>query len=103
MYHGTADSFTIFDPKKFGGKNGTQEGLGIYLTDNKEVSDAYGEIVLKGYANITHPATSYSQVISKRDLVKLIKRTCEIEAQNAVDDGEYETLQDAIRDTWISE
>lgn len=103
MYHGTADDFTVFEPLLKGGKNGTAEGYGIYFADTKLVSDAYGGKVMSGYLNITRPATSYEKTIKKSELVKLIKTTCEAEAKRFVDDGDYDNLEDALRDTWISD
>ena len=104
MYHGSLESFTVFDPLLKGGKNGSAEGFGIYLTDDKEVAQPYANngTMYEGYVNITKPATSYKKTISRNDLIKLIKATCEIEAQELVDDGEYDTVEEAIRDTWIS-
>jgi len=102
MYHGTANDFTVFDPFLQGGKNGIAEGYGIYFADTSEVSDAYGGKLMKGYLNITHPATSYEKTIKKSELVKLIKATSEAEAKQYVEDGDYDNLQDALRDTWIS-
>lgn len=102
MYHGTANDFTVFDPFLQGGKNGIAEGYGLYFADTSEVSDAYGGKLMKGYLNIVHPATSYEKTIKKSDLIKLIKATSEAEAKQAVDDGAYDDLQEALRDSWIS-
>jgi len=103
MYHGTADDFTIFNPFLKGGKNGTAEGYGLYFADNSEVSNAYGGKLMSGYLNITRPATSYEKTIKKNDLVKLIKATCEEQAKRMVDDGDYDNIKDALKDTWISD
>jgi hypothetical protein len=37
VYHGTSADFNVFDTSISGGKNGVQEGYGIYLTDNPEI------------------------------------------------------------------
>ena len=103
MYHGTADDFTIFNPFLKGGKNGTAEGYGLYFADNSEVSNAYGGKLMSGYLNITRPATSYEKTIKNNDLVKLIKATCEEQAKRMVDDGDYDNIKDALKDTWISD
>ena len=102
MYHGTANDFTVFNPMLQGGKNGTAEGYGIYFADTNEVSDAYGGKLLKGYLNVTHPASSYEKTIKRNELVKLIKATSEAEAKKFVDDGDYDNISDALKDTWIS-
>lgn len=102
MYHGTTNDFTVFNPFLEGGKNGTQEGYGIYFTDAKEVTESYGDKRLTGYLNITRPATSNNKTIKKSELKKLIKATAEAEANQYVEDGDYDTVEEAMRDTWIS-
>ena len=102
VYHGTKADFNIFDTIGQGGKNGTQEGFGIYLTNEKKVSDSYGDRVIEGYANIKRPATSWKKTIKRTELAKLIKETCMQEARRMVDDGEYDTVKEALFDTWIS-
>ena len=103
MHHGTASDFTVFNPMLQGGKNGTAEGYGIYFADSPEVTSAYGGNQLRGYLNITHPATSDKKTIRKSDLVKLIKATAEAEARRFVEDGDYDNVRDALKDTWISD
>lgn len=104
MYHGTANEFTVFNPMLQGGKNGIAEGYGIYFTDKQEVANAYANEgkVMKGYLKVTNPATSHNKTIKRAELEKLIKATCEAEAKRVVDDGEYENVQDALKDTWVS-
>lgn len=102
VYHGTKEMFYEFDTSVNGAKNGTAEGFGIYLSDNQDVTEAYGDRQIKMFANITKPATSFDKTISQTTLVKLIKDTCEKEAQRMVVDGEHDNVKDAIRDTWIS-
>ena len=101
VYHGTKADFTVFDFSQ-GGAHGTQEGYGIYLTTDKRVSDSYGDRIIEGYANIKRPATSWQKTIKRGELAKLIKTTCQQEAQRMVNDGEYGTVQEALFDTWIS-
>ncbi len=102
VYHGTSNMFYEFAPTKEGGKNGTAEGFGIYLSDNQEVTKLYGDRQIKMYANITKPATSFDKTISRTTLVKLIKDTCQKEAQRMVAEDGYGNVREAIRDTWIS-
>lgn len=102
LYHGTDANFYIFDTGVSGGSHGTAEGFGIYLSDSTEVTGSYGDRQIKMYANIKKPASSEKKTISLNKLIALIKDTCEREAQKMVDDGEYDSIKDAIRDTWIS-
>lgn len=102
VYHGTNAQFWEFDTSADGGKNGTAEGFGIYLSDNQEVTNAYGDRQIKMFANITKPATSFKKTIKTPTLVKLIKQTCERQAQQMVDEEGYDSIRDAIRDTWVS-
>ena len=100
MYHGTQNQFTVFDFSQ-GGKNGTAEGFGIYLTDNPEVSQSYGDRIIKGYANITKPAYSDRRTIKRNELAKLIRETVSIEAQRWLNDYDGD-IKAAEKDTWIS-
>ena len=102
MHHGTMNDFTVFNPFLEGGKNGIQEGYGIYFTDTEKVTESYGNKKMTGYLNITRPATSYKKTIKSAELVKLIKATAEAEAKQYVEDGDYDDIEDALKDTWIS-
>lgn len=102
VYHGTREMFYEFDTSIKGGANGTAEGFGIYTSDDPEVTAAYGNRQIKMYANITKPATSDKKTISPAKLAALIKATCKKQAQQAVEDGEYDSVQDALMDTWVS-
>ena len=102
MYHGTGADFTVFDPKRMGGTNGTAEGFGIYLSDRTDVSDAYGDRLIKAYVNVTKPATSTKRTISRSTLKKLIKATAMGEASRMVADGDYKNVNEAVKDSWIS-
>lgn len=102
VYHGTKDMFYEFDTSVKGGTNGTAEGFGIYLSDDPEVTEAYGDRQIKMYANITKPATSTKKTITASKLAALIKDTCKRQAQKMVDDGEYDSVKDALMDTWVS-
>lgn len=102
VYHGTQDMFYVFDTSVKGGKNGTAEGFGIYTSDDPEVTAAYGDRQIKMFANITKPARSDKKTITPAKLAALIKDTCKRQAQKFVDDGEYDSVKDALMDTWVS-
>lgn len=102
VYHGTENKFTVFKPKEFGDKNGHQEGYGIYLSDDKEIFETYGsENGIKGYVNIENPASAREKTLSIPKIKKIIKQSCNYEAAQMLDDG-YDSVNDAIKDTWIS-
>lgn len=101
MYHGTDSDFTVFDTRNFGGKNGIAEGYGIYFADTKEITSYYGDKTLEVYLNVTRPASASDKTITRAELKKLIKATCEEEAKTLIEEG-YDSLDDALKDTWIS-
>ena len=102
VYHGTDSEFFAFNTNDFGGKNGRAEGYGIYFTDDKEITEKYGNRQLKGYLNITKPAYSNKKTITSVQLSKFIRDLCEKQAEEMVANGEYEKKSDAIKDSWIS-
>lgn len=100
MYHGTDADFNIFDFQR-GGEHGKAEGFGIYLADDRSVSEHYGGRIIESYANITRPARSDSKTIKSSELAKLIKASCLDEAKKMAE--EYGgNIADALRDTWVS-
>lgn len=57
VYHGSKSIFTVFDTGRIG-LNGSQEGQGIYFTDNKDFAEGYSDgkgQLLEGYLNIQKP------------------------------------------------
>ena len=102
LYHGTNADFTKFDLRKFGGKNGKGEGYGIYLAANKEISVPYGKNVIEAYTKFNRLAEGDKKTLKFAEVKKLVKKSCELEAKRAVEDGEYETIAEAVRDSWVS-
>ena len=104
VYHGSPAKFTVFD-HKYLNVNGNSHGRGFYFTEKRSLAEGYeresGQL-LKGYLNITNPLSEDKVTIKKADLLKLIKAVCKEEAQEYVNDGEYDSVSEAIRDTWIS-
>lgn len=102
LYHGTKAKFTVFDLEKHGGKNGKGEGYGIYLSSREEISGAYGDRVIDSYVKFNRLAEG-SKLTLKADEVKNIIRTvCENEAREAVEDGEYDSVEEALKDSFVS-
>lgn len=104
VYHGSPGKFTVFSHNKMN-VNGNAHGRGFYFTEEKSLAEEYqkdGGQLLKGYLNITNPMSEEKVTIRKSNLVKYIKATCEQEARNLVADGGYDSVNDALPDTWIS-
>ena len=104
VYHGSPAKFTVFDHYHIN-KRGNSHGRGFYFTEKKSLAEGYekeGGQLLKGYLNITKPLSEDKKTMKKADLLKLIKATCEAEARMIVEDGGYDNVREAIRDTWIS-
>ena len=102
LYHGTNADFTKFDLRKHGGKNGKGEGYGIYLAANKEISAPYGKRVIDSYTKFNRLAEGKEKTITFTELKNIIKTSCELEAQRAVNDEEYDSVNEALKDTWVS-
>ena len=104
VYHGSGSEFTVFN-HKYLNTHGNAHGRGFYFTEKKSLAEGYSEEggqLLEGYLNITKPLSEDKVTMKKADLVKLIKATCKAEAQEYVADGGYETVAEALPDTWIS-
>lgn len=102
LYHGTDADFTKFDLRKHGGKNGKGEGYGIYLAANEEISAPYGKNVIDSYTRFNRLAEGREKTLSYNEVKKLVKRLCELEAKQMVEDEGYDSLAEALKDTWIS-
>lgn len=104
VYHGSPAKFTVFDHSHINA-HGNSHGRGFYFTEKKSLAEGFekdGGQLLEGYLNITNPLSEDKVTIKKTDLLKLIKATCKEEAQRLVDDDGYESINDALPDTWIS-
>ena len=104
VYHGSPVKFTVFDHSKMNA-HGNAHGRGFYFTEDRGLAEGYekdGGQLLKGYLNIEKPLSEEKATIKKADLVKLIKATSESEAQVLVNEGGYDNVREAVRDTWVS-
>ena len=102
LYHGTDADFTKFDLRKHGGQNGKGEGYGIYLAANREIAAPYGKNVINSYTKFNRLAEGRKKTLSSTEVKNLIKRSCELEAKQMIDDGEYDSISEALKDTWVS-
>lgn len=104
VYHGSPAKFTVFDHSHINA-HGNSHGRGFYFTEKKSLAEGFekgdGQL-LEGYLNITNPLSEDKVTIQKANLHKLIKATCKAEAQSLVDDDGYDNINEALRDTWIS-
>ena len=105
VYHGSTNKFTEFKHSKIG-VHGTSLGRGFYFTEDTNLASSYyqeGGQLLQGYLDIKKPLVDGAKTISKTDVTKLIKAICESEAKYLVEnDGSYDNVNDAIKDTFIS-
>ena len=104
VYHGSPAKFTVFNHNKINA-HGNAHGRGFYFTSRKSFAEGYKQgngQLLKGYLNISNPLSEDKVTIKKADLLKLIKATCKEQAQEYVRDEGYDSVSDALRDTWIS-
>ena len=102
MYHATDAEFNIFDLVMHGGENGTGEGLGIYLIDNKDSASRYGDRIVESYVDVKRPAKTWEKTITRAELADLIRAAVEKDAREMVEDEGYASLDEAKKDTWIT-
>lgn len=76
VYHGSKSIFTVFDTERIG-LNGSQEGQGIYFTDNKDFAEGYsgGEgQLLEGYLNIQKPLSDSEVTLTRKEVEQIIRK-----------------------------
>jgi len=102
VFHGTNADFNVFDTRVSGGKNGTQEGYGIYLSDEKAITKQYGDRQISSYLNMKKPAYGFRKTMRRNELAKLIQATVEDQASKIIKEDESYSFNDALLDTWVS-
>lgn len=90
MYHGTPESFTIFDRKKSSPFN--LYGRGFYFTDSKSHADQYGNVTKEYYLDIKNPISTYKDdnIITKKQLRKYLEVVAENEDYSIENYGTYD-------------
>lgn len=68
MYHGTLESFTVFDRKK--AKYSGLYGRGLYFTESNSNTSQYGK-QMEVYLNIKNPVSTTETTITKKRLEKV--------------------------------
>lgn len=104
VYHGSGNKFTEFKHSKIGA-HGTSLGKGFYFTEDVNLASSFQQEsgqLLKGYLDIKKPLVDGEKTIKKAEVTKLIKAICEAEAKYLVENDEYDNINDAIKDTFIS-
>lgn len=82
MYHGTSESFTVFDKKK--AKYSGLYGKGFYFTNSGNHAGQYGN-QMEVYLNIKNPLSTDETTITKAELKKFLE-----EVKNNEDDYSFE-------------
>lgn len=95
MYHGTNESFTVFDKKK--AKSSGTYGKGFYFTDSDSHAKTYGE-TLTVYLNITNPLQNGTNDITKEQLRKFVEIIAENEDYGIENYG-YGATVDSVVDS----
>lgn len=76
VYHGSKSIFTVFDTGRIG-LNGSQEGQGIYFTDNKDFAEGYSDgkgQLLEGYLNIQKPLSDSEVTLTRKEVEQIIRK-----------------------------
>lgn len=76
VYHGSKSIFTVFDTERIG-LNGSQEGQGIYFTDNKDFAEGYSDgkgQLLEGYLNIQKPLSDSEVTLTRKEVEQIIRK-----------------------------
>jgi len=74
VYHGTDADFTVFN-YDYLGKNGTANGKGFYLADDKNVAKSYsnGKNIIEAYVNIEKPLKIGETSITRDEYIKFVE------------------------------
>ncbi len=94
-YHGSHESFTVFDKKK--ARSGGTYGTGFYFTDSESHAGTYGD-TYDVYLNITNPLQNGTDDITKDQLRKFVEAIAEDEDYGIENYG-YEATIDSVTDS----
>ena len=87
FYHGTKESFTVFDKKK--AKSSGLYGKGFYFTDSKSHSASYGD-AMAVYLNIRKPLSPDSDTVTKSQIRDFLSAVAENEDYSIENYGTYD-------------
>lgn len=95
MYHGSPESFTVFDKNK--AKSSGYYGKGFYFTDSDSHAKQYGN-TYETYLNITNPLQDGTNDITKDQLRKFVEAIAENE-DYGIDNYGYGATVDSVTDS----
>lgn len=93
MYHGSPETFTVFDRKK--ARSGGTYGSGFYFTDSKSHAGTYGDSYVV-YLNITNPLQNGTKDITKEQLRKFVEEIAENEDYGIENYGYGATIDSVV-------
>ena len=93
MYHGSPETFTVFDRKK--ARSGGTYGSGFYFTDSKSHAGTYGDSYVV-YLNITNPLQNGTNNITKEQLRKFVEEIAKNEDYGIENYGYGATIDSVV-------
>lgn len=93
MYHGSSETFTVFDRKK--ARSSGTYGNGFYFTDSKSHAGTYGDSY-EVYLNITNPLQDGTSDITKEQLRKFVEEIAENEDYGIENYGYGATIDSVV-------
>ena len=93
MYHGSPETFTVFDRKK--ARSGGTYGSGFYFTDSKSHAGTYGDSYVV-YLNITNPLQNGTNDITKEQLRKFVEEIAKNEDYGIENYGYGATIDSVV-------
>lgn len=100
MYHGTGETFTVFDKKK--AKSSGYYGSGFYFTESESHASQYGSSH-KVYLNITNPLHDGTNDITKAQLKKFVQAIADNEDYGIENYGYGATVDSVVDSVWGSD
>ena len=95
MYHGSSETFTVFDKSK--AKSSGTYGKGFYFTDSTSHAATYGK-TYGVYLNITNPIQNGTNDITKEQIRKFVEVLAENE-DYGIDNYGYDATIDSVTDS----
>ena len=97
MYHGSGESFTVFDKKK--AKSSGYYGSGFYFTESESHAKQYGSNY-KVYLNITNPMQQGTNDITKAQLKKFVEAVADNEDYGIENYGYGATVDSVVNNVY---